>query len=119
MILLAETEKGAKTEISAEDEIKLLSKAAKQRRDSIDVFEKQGRNDLSDVEKSELAVIESFLPKQLSQEDLATELKSIISEVGASGPQDMGKVMGIATKKLAGKADGKAISEEVKKQLTS
>tara|TARA_B100000609_G_C16898974_1_gene273600 strand:+ start:103 stop:555 length:453 start_codon:yes stop_codon:yes gene_type:complete len=119
MILLAETEKGAKAEISEEDEIKLLSKAAKQRRDSIDVFEKQGREDLSEVEKSELEVIESFLPKQLSQEELTAELASIINEVGASGPQDMGKVMGIATKKLAGRADGKAISGEVKKQLTS
>lgn len=116
-ILLAETEKGGGGELSEEVEIKLLTKAAKQRRDSIRIFEEQGRNDLAATEKSELEVIESFLPKQLSEEEVEAEVKKVIAEVGASGHQDMGKVMGIATKKLAGKADGKIISILAKKLL--
>ena len=117
-ILLAETEKGGSGELSEDTELKLLTKAAKQRRDSIDVFEQQGRDDLAATEKSELAVIESFLPTQLTEEEVEQEVKSIIAEVGASGPQDMGKVMGSATKKLAGKADGKMISSLAKKLLS-
>jgi len=118
LILLAETEKGAKEELSEDSEMKLLTKAAKQRRDSIEIFEAQGRDDLAATEKSELAIIEDFLPKQLSEEEIENEVKAIISTVGASGPQDMGKVMGAATKKLAGKADGKIISMLAKKLLS-
>lgn len=117
-ILLAETEKGGGGELSEDAEMKLLTKAAKQRKDSIEVFEKQGRDDLAATEKSELAVIESFLPKQLTEEEVEVEVKKVIEEVGASGPQDMGKVMGAATKKLAGKADGKMISTLAKKLLS-
>ncbi len=119
LILLAETEKGGSGELSEEAELKLLTKAAKQRKDSIEVFEQQSRDDLAATEKSELEVIESFLPKQLSEEEIETELKTIIEEVGASGPQDMGKVMGTATKKLAGKADGKLISTLAKTLLSN
>ena len=117
-ILLAETEKGGGGELSADVEMKLLTKAAKQRKDSIEVFEQQGRDDLVATEKSELAVIESFLPKQLSEAEVEAEVKNVIAEVGASGLQDMGKVMGAATKKLAGKADGKMISSLAKKLLS-
>lgn len=117
-ILLAETEKGGGGDLTEEVEMKLLTKAAKQRRDSIDVFEQQGRSDLAETEKSELEVIEGFLPKQLSEEEVEAEVKQVIDAVGASGPQDMGKVMGAATKKLAGKADGKLISLLAKKLLS-
>jgi uncharacterized protein len=118
LILLAETEKGAKEELSEDSEMKLLTKAAKQRRDSITIFETQGRNDLSATEKSELEVIEEFLPKQLSEDEVENEVRAIIKSVGASGPQDIGKVMGAATKMLAGKADGKIISILAKKLLS-
>lgn len=117
-ILLAATEKGGSDDLSEEAELKLLTKAAKQRRDSIEVFEQQGRDDLAATEKSELAVIESFLPKQLSEEEVEIAVQKVMEEVGASGPQDMGKVMGAATKKLAGKADGKVISMLAKKLLS-
>ncbi|MEM6828881.1 MAG: GatB/YqeY domain-containing protein [Bacteroidota bacterium] len=118
MILLAETEKGGSGELSEDAELKLLTKAAKQRKDSIEVFEQQGRDDLAATEKSELTVIESFLPAQLSEEEVEKTVQSIIDTVGASGPQDMGKVMGAATKELAGKADGKLISSIAKKLLS-
>ena len=117
LILLEETKTGANQGISEEDEIQLLTKAAKQRKDSLEIFENQNRADLASLEKSELEVISEFLPKQLSEEELDEELKLIISETGAKGPKDMGKVMGAATKKLAGKADGKAISQKVKALL--
>ncbi len=117
LILLEETKTGGDQGITDEDEIQLLTKAAKQRKDSIEIFEKQNRDDLASLEKSELEVINEFLPKQLSEEELEEELKLIISETGAEGPKDMGKVMGAATKKLAGKADGKAISQKVKALL--
>ncbi len=117
LILLEET-KGTEKGISEEDELKLLTKAAKQRRESAEVFQNQNRNDLADLELAELQVIEEFLPKQLSEDELEQELKAIVQEVGATGPQDMGKVMGVATKKLAGKADGKAISSKVKELLS-
>ncbi len=118
-ILLAETEKGAGDGISEETELKLLQKAAKQRRDSIEIYEGQGREDLAETEKQELVVIEEFLPKQLSEEELEKEVQAVIAQVGAAGPQDMGKVMGAATKKLAGKADGKLISSVAKRLLTA
>lgn len=116
-ILLAETEKGASSELSQDAEIKLLMKAAKQRKDAADLYEEKGRADLAATERAELEVINEFLPRPLSDDELKEELKKIIAEVGASGPQDMGKVMGAATTRLAGKADGKAISSQVKNLL--
>ncbi|TDI65008.1 MAG: GatB/YqeY domain-containing protein [Bacteroidetes bacterium] len=117
MILLAETEKGATGELSEDAEIKLLSKAAKQRRDSARLYEDQGREDLADVERSELEIISKYLPVQLSEEDLVDQLSQIISQVGAVGLQDMGKVMGAANKALKGKADGSSIAKVVKTLL--
>ncbi len=118
LILLAETEKGAADGVSADGEKKLLMKAAKQRKESADIFQQQGRNDLADKELLQLEVINRYLPKQLSEDEVKSALLAVIAEVGASGPQDMGKVMGAATKKLAGQADGKMISELVKKLLS-
>ena len=118
-ILLAETEKGGAGDISSETEMKLLTKSAKQRKESAEIFQKENREDLAKRELFQLDIINRYLPKQLSEEELNAELKSIIANVGAKGPQDMGKVMGAATKQLAGKADGKAISEWVKKLLAS
>ncbi len=119
MILLAETEKGVATEITTETEGKLLMKAAKQRKESAEIFQKEGRTDLAQKENFQLEVISRYLPKQLSESEILDELKKIIAQVGAKGPQDMGKVMGTATKALAGKADGKVISDLVKKLLTA
>lgn len=119
MILLAETEKGVTAEISADVENKLLMKAAKQRKESADIFSEQGRKDLADREQFQLDIINRYLPKQLAPDEIEAEVKAIIAEVGAKGPQDMGKVMGVATKKLAGQADGKVISELVKKNLSA
>ncbi len=119
LILLAETEKGVSTEISSETENKLLMKAAKQRKESAEIFSKEGRTDLASKELLELDVISRYLPKQLSEAEISVEVKKIIEQVGAKGPQDMGKVMGTATKQLAGKADGKLISDIVKKMLAS
>ena len=118
MILLAETEKGADGGISEDAEMKLLMKAAKQRKDSLDLYRQEGRDDLADKEQGELDIINAYLPKQLSEDELKGELQKIIDQVGASGPQDMGKVMGAATKALAGKADGKTISSLVKSLLS-
>ena len=118
-ILLAETEKGAGGDLSEDVELKLLQKAAKQRKDSLDVYHQQGREDLAEVEQQELSVIEEFLPKQMSEEEVEAAVKETIAQVGAAGPGDMGKVMGAATKKLAGKADGKLISSIARKLLTS
>ena len=119
LILLAETEKGGSDGISEQQEIQILTKAAKQRKDSLEVYETQGRDDLAEVERAELAIIETFLPKQLTEEELRAELEKIIADTGASSPKEMGKVMGVATKALAGKADGKLISTIVKQLLTS
>lgn len=118
MILLAESEKGSTGELSSDAEMKLLAKAVKQRKDSAAIYKEQGRDDLFEVEQSEAEIIERYLPKQLSEDELKAELEKIIAEVGASGPQDMGKVMGKATKALAGKAEGRAISTMVKTLLT-
>ena len=120
-ILLAKTSEGAPTsrgELKEEDEIKLLQKLVKQRKDSLEIFQQQNRVDLAQKEKEEIEVIEKFLPKQLSADELRSEVSAIINEVGASSPADMGKVMGAATKKLAGKADGKTISALVKELLS-
>jgi uncharacterized protein len=119
LILLAETDKSAGGDVSTETENKLLQKAVKQRKESADIFTQQGRTDLADKENFQLEVISRYLPKQLSQEEIVTILKDIIAQAGATGPQDMGKVMGAATKALSGKADGKLISELVKKLLSS
>ncbi|MDN3668615.1 GatB/YqeY domain-containing protein [Echinicola jeungdonensis] len=113
-LILLEESKGSEKGMTEEEEIKLLSKAAKQRKDSLEVYLQQNRQDLAEVEQDELDIINEFLPKQLSEEELEAALKEIIAEVGAEGPKDMGKVMGVATKKLAGKADGKLISQKVK-----
>ncbi|PLK42781.1 GatB/YqeY domain-containing protein [Emticicia sp. TH156] len=114
VILLEETKEGKTGELTPDEELKLLTKAAKQRKDSADIYRQQNRPDLLDKELAELAIIEEFLPKQLSEDELKAKLQEIIAKVGASGPSDMGKVMGAATKELAGLADGKAISATVK-----
>ena len=119
MILLAESEKGGSGDITTETENKLLMKAAKQRKESADIFQKEGRVDLANQEIFQLNIISGYLPKQLSEDEIKSELQKIIVNVGAQGPKDMGKVMGTATKQLAGKADGKVISEWVKKMLGS
>ena len=119
MILLAETEKGVSAEITSDTESKLLMKAAKQRKESADIFQQQNRADLAERELFQLNVISRYLPKQLSADELTAELKKIIAEVGASGPQDVGKVMGSATKKLARLSKSKTISDTVKKLLAS
>ncbi|MBN8720222.1 hypothetical protein SAMN05444410_10560 [Hydrobacter penzbergensis] len=116
-IIKAKTEPGANGQVTAEGELKLLQKMMKQRKDSLDIYQQQGRADLAQKEQEEIAIIEKFLPQQLSEEELKEALKSIIASVGAAGPQDMGKVMGVATKQLAGKTDGKAISAAVKTLL--
>ncbi|MGW8122524.1 GatB/YqeY domain-containing protein [Roseivirga echinicomitans] len=119
MILMAETEKGNTEGVSADAEMKLLVKAVKQRRDSAQIYKEQNREDLYAIEMAEVEVIEKYLPKQLSEEEIKAELQKIITQVGAAGPQDMGKVMGAASKALAGKADGKTISNLVKQLLTA
>lgn len=116
-IIKAKTEPGAGGEINADKEISLLQKMMKQRRDSLDIYQQQGRTDLAAKEQEEIAVIEKFLPQQMSEEELHAELQQIITETGAASPADMGKVMGVATKKLAGRTDGKAISAAVKALL--
>jgi uncharacterized protein YqeY len=117
-IIKAKTEPGAGGQISAEKETALLQKMVKQRRDSLGIYKEQNREDLAQKEQEELDVIERFLPAQISDEELRSELRNIIADMGASSPADMGKVMGAATKKLAGKAEGKAISAAVKELLS-
>lgn len=116
-ILLAKTADGKVGELTEDDEVKILQKLAKQRKDSLEVFVAQSREDLAQKEREELEVIERFLPKQMDDAELRETLKGIITTVGAAGPGDMGKVMGTATKQLAGKADGKMISAMVKELL--
>lgn len=118
-ILLAETEKDASATLSKDIEVKILMKAVKQRKDSAEIYESQGRADLLEKELAEIKVIETYLPEQMSEEELVTKLKGIIEKAGASGPQDMGKVMGIATKELGAGADGKTISGHVRNLLTN
>lgn len=116
-IIKAKTEPGAGGEIDEATEQKFLQKMMKQRKDSLGIFEQQGRADLAAKEKEEMEVIEKFLPKQMSEDDIKAAVAAIISESGAASPADMGKVMGIASKQLAGKADGKTISTLVKELL--
>ena len=117
-LLLAQTETGAKEEISADEEIKLLQRLVKQRKDSANIYTEQGRPDLAEPELLQAAVIEKFLPAQLSEEEVAAVVAKIIADNGASGMAAMGKVMGLASAELAGKADGKTISTIVKKLLS-
>ncbi len=117
MILLEETSGSSADGLSADAEMKILMKAAKQRRDSLEVYVAQNRPDLAEKEQVELAIIEEFLPKQLSDAELTVKITEIIASVGATSPADMGKVMGAASKQLAGLADGKAISAKVSELL--
>ncbi|MAP79855.1 MAG: glutamyl-tRNA amidotransferase [Aequorivita sp.] len=117
-LLLAQTESGSKTEISEADEIKLLQKQVKQRKDSAALYKEQGRDDLAEPELAQAKIIEQFLPQQLSKEEVEKIVNEIVAETGASSMGDMGKVMGLASKKLAGRADGKTISTVVKSKLS-
>jgi len=117
-IIKAKTEPGANGQITEEQEQKLLQKLVKQRKDSLEIYQQQNRADLAQKETEEITVIEQFLPKQLTQEELDAAVASIITETGASSAADMGKVMGVASKQLAGKADGKAIAAAVKALLS-
>ena len=117
-ILLAETSEGrAEGPLSEAEEMKMLTKQAKQRRDSATQYRDNGRADLAEKEEAELKVIEKFLPQQLTEAEIKAEVEAIIAEVGATSKKDMGKVMGVATKKMAGRADGKVISGMVRKLL--
>ena len=113
-IINLKTSEGFSGEIKNDDEIKLLQKLVKQRKESLEIYEKQNRKDLADKEKEEIDVIEKFLPKQMSEEELKVVIASIVKETGATTQADMGKVMGLANKQLAGKADGKTIAAVVK-----
>jgi uncharacterized protein len=117
-IIKAKTEPGANGQVSPEIETRFLQKMVKQRKDSLEIFQQQGRTDLAAKELEEIAIIEKFLPKQMDEAELKAALTSIIAELGASGAADLGKVMGVASKKLAGLADGKAISTMVKSLLS-
>ena len=119
MILLAETEKGAGGELTSDTEMKLLMKAAKQRKESAELYAREGREDLAAKENLEYEVISKYLPKALSEEELRKRITEIIASVGASTPADMGKVMGAATKQLAGQADGKMIANIVRETLSN
>lgn len=118
-IIKAKTEPGANGQVTEEGELKLLQKLVKQRKDSLEIYQQQQRADLATKEQEEITVIEKFLPKQLTPEELNNEVSALIASTGATGPQDMGKVMGLASKQLAGKADGKAIAAAVKQLLAS
>ena len=118
-IIKAKTEPGAAGEISGDKEISMLQKMVKQRRDALEIYQTQNRPELAQKEQEEITVIERFLPAQMSEDELKQELRQIITETGASSPADMGKVMGVASKKLAGRAEGKAISAAVKELLAS
>lgn len=118
-IIKAKTEPGAHGQLDEATELKFLQKMMKQRKDSFDIFTQQGREDLATKEKDEMEVIERFLPKQMSEDEIKLAVKAIIAETGAASPADMGKVMGVASKQLASKADGKTISAIVKELLAS
>jgi uncharacterized protein YqeY len=117
-IIKAKTDPGANGQITEDTEMKLLQKLVKSRKDSLVIYEQQNRADLATKESEEIAVIEKFLPQQMSETELKDAIAAIITETGAAGPQDMGKVMGVASKQLAGKADGKAIAAAVKEGLS-
>ena len=117
-IILQKTQKGSSDEISNEDELKILQKLVKQRKDSADIYQNQDRMDLAQPELDEIKIIEKFLPEALSEKEIEEAVKKVINDVGADGMKDMGKVMGIVAKKLMGKADGKTISTIVRNNLT-
>lgn len=116
-IIKAKTEPGANGAVSTETELKLLQKLVKSRKDSLEIYNQQNRADLAKKEEEEIAVIERFLPKQLGEAEIREKVQAAITETGAAGPQDMGKIMGVVTKQLAGQADGKVISAIVKELL--
>ena len=118
-ILLEQTQAGGQSELTTEAEIKLLQKLVKQRRDSAAIFKEQGRDDLAGPEEAQIEVISQFLPQQLSQEEVAAVIDHVIQDIGASSMKDMGRVMGMVTKQLAGQADGKTISTLVKQKLNA
>lgn len=118
-LLLAKTEKGVAEELTEEAEIKALQKQIKQRRDSIEIYKTQNRPDLAKIEEEEVLVMEEFLPKQLSPEELQSEIENLIKDLGVSDIKEMGKVIGAANKKLSGKSDGKSIADMVKKVLSA
>jgi len=117
--LVAKTEKGAADELSDEAELKIIQKLVKQRKDSATLYKENGREELYEKEMAEAKIIEEYLPAQLSVDEIEAEVKSIVEKVGATGPQDMGKVMGMASKTLGGKAEGRAIADTVKKVLAA
>ena len=116
-IIKAKTEPGANGAISEDTEMKLLQKLVKQRKDSLTIFQEQNRADLAEKEQEEIAVIEKFLPVQMTEDEVKAAVEAIVKELGAAGPQDLGKVMGVASKQLAGQADGKAVAAAVKAAL--
>lgn len=116
-IMTEQTKKGAGSEMSEAEELQILKRLQKQRRESMEVYQSQGREDLAEVEQKQLGVIESFLPQQMEESELRSYLEDLIAKLDAQGPKDMGKVMGTANKELSGKADGKRISEIVKELL--
>jgi uncharacterized protein YqeY len=118
-IIKAKTEPGANGVISEDGEMKLLQKLVKQRRDSLTIFQEQNRADLAEKESEEIAVIEKFLPVQMTEDEVKAAVEAIVKELGAAGPQDLGKVMGVASEQLAGKADGKLIAAVAKNALTT
>ena len=118
-IIKAKTEPGANGAITEDGEMKLLQKLVKQRKDSLIIFQEQNRADLAEKEAEEIAVIEKFLPVQMTEDEVKAAVEAIVKELGAAGPQDLGKVMGVASKQLAGKADGKLIAAVAKNALTN
>ncbi len=118
-IIKAKTEPGAGGELTEEGSLKMLQKMVKSRKDSLQIFQEQNRTDLAQKEQEEIDLIQQFLPAQMTEEELIKQLKDIIAQVGAAGPQDLGKVMGIATKQFAGQADGKLVAMLVKNLLTN
>ncbi|MEN8790244.1 MAG: GatB/YqeY domain-containing protein [Flavobacteriaceae bacterium] len=118
-LLLAQTEKGVSGGLKEDDELRILQKLVKQRKDSAAIYQEQGRQDLAEPELAQAAIIEKFLPQQLGHEEIEREVLSVIEQTGAEGMKDMGKVMGLVTKKLAGQADGKTISTIVREKLSS
>lgn len=117
-ILLAKTDKGGTNQLTEDAEMKILQKLVKQRKDSAEIYKSQGREDLYEKEVGEINIIEQFLPEQMSEAELDEILKKIIQDVGASAPSDMGKVMGVASKQLAGKAEGKVVAQKVRELLS-
>ena len=119
VFLEAKTAPGANDTLTDADATKMIQKLVKQGKDSAEIYTQQNRADLAEAELAQVKVLEAYLPKQMTAEELETEIKAIIAQVGAAGPKDMGKVMGVASKALAGKAEGRAISETVKRLLNS